>query len=426
MVRRAKRSFRLATSIAEELWFGEADDEAAAQKARESLAALAARVHGVRPFPMAAQRLIRATRDEESTVAAIATILESDSALAARALQLANSAELGLRTPCASVNHAVVLLGPRRVGELAVLGALMQMFDDGGAEATRVMAHASQLAAVARALADHFDLDADDMFTCGILHDIGKLMILQVGEMGYARLLQTHDGEALVAEERRLFGFDHGILAGHVLRGWSIPEPVPTVVALYHQPARAYGSDPEIGRTVHVLRLADRLTHELTAEPPDAASLDALTRGESATVLDLSSEDLGRLWPGLYRALEATKRGESAAGEAPESAVCRVGPRAGDAGEEEAAVQAAAGGTDTPGEADSAGARARSRARLMRWLAPLAAAGAAGLGALSWWVRTDAAQGVAGLAVGAVVVACGAVIARVIGGRRERATRGTG
>jgi len=57
-------------TIEEDLWFGGQSEELARQNAAESLAALSARVHGVRPFPIAAQRLVDRVVDDGDHLAA--------------------------------------------------------------------------------------------------------------------------------------------------------------------------------------------------------------------------------------------------------------------------------------------------------------------------------------------------------------------
>jgi putative nucleotidyltransferase with HDIG domain len=292
-------------TIEEDLWFGGQSEDLARENAAESLAALSARVHGVRPFPIAAQRLLDVSSDERATIHEIAQIVEADPALAARLLRLVNSAAFGLRVPCKSIGHAITLLGLKKLGEVAAATTVIGMFDDEVSPvADRILQHGAAVAAIARHLAPSVDLSSEEMFLAGLLHDIGKLMMLQSEEEGYAELLEEHLGQwdAVHAQEQAAYGFDHAVLAGYLLREWRIPEPLPKVVAWHHAPTRAYEAKGRIGAMIHLLRLSDRLAYEL-AEHPSAppALLDEIARGESASYLGLSANVLDIAWAKLER-----------------------------------------------------------------------------------------------------------------------------
>ena len=292
-------------SIDEDLWFGGRSEEDARQNAADSLAALSARVHGVRSFPIATQRLLDVTAEPHASIHEVAQVVEADPALAARLLRLVNSAAYALRVPCKSIGHAIGLLGLKKLGELAAASTVLDMVDgDSSAVADRILQHGAAVAAIARHLAPSVQLSSEEMFLAGLLHDIGKLIMLQSEEDGYAELLEEHGGrwDGVHAREQAAYGFDHAVLAGYVLRQWRIPEPLPRVIAWHHAPAKAYEVGGHIGAMIHLLRLADRLAYELARSahhPPGL--LDEIGRGESASYLGLTANVLDLAWPKLER-----------------------------------------------------------------------------------------------------------------------------
>ncbi len=292
-------------TIDEDLWFGGRSEETAQQNAAESLAALSARVHGVRPFPLAAQRLLDVTADESATIHEVSQVVEADPALGAKLLRLVNSAAFGLRIPCKSIGHAVALLGVKKLGELAAAGVVLDMFE-GEVEANgdRILRHGAAVAAIARHLAPSVSLSSEEMFIAGLLHDVGKLMMLQSEEDGYAELLEECGGQwdSMHTHEQTAYGFDHAVLGGYVLREWRIPEPLPRVVAWHHSPTKAYEVGGRVGAMIHLLRLADRLAYEVESSPkPSTELLEEIGRGESASYLGLTTNVLDLAWPKLER-----------------------------------------------------------------------------------------------------------------------------
>ncbi len=228
--------------VDEELWYGASSDEAAEAEAAKSMAARMGRIIGAKPFPAAAQRLSQITRDPNCQMDEVVAVLESDPALSARLLRLVNSVGFSLRTACTSVRHAAALVGTEKLNQVASTAAILDMYESGGERAKQLLEHATVVGTLCRYLAFHFGLPPDELFTCGFLHDIGKLMLLDIEGDTYLELLgpETPEFDTTHVEERKRFGFDHALLAGHVLAAWNIPHPVPKVVAWHHHVTRAY------------------------------------------------------------------------------------------------------------------------------------------------------------------------------------------
>ena len=300
----------IATSTLEDFWFGEGADEQADRGAAASVAALVARIHGVKPLPVAAHKLMRVSRDPDTPLSTIAKVLESDPGLLARVLRLVNSAAFALRVPCKSAKAAVTLLGSKRIAEVATASAILDMFDDATGEVRGVLGHALAIAAIMKRLAHKCEMSVEDAFTCGLLHDVGKLMQLQVGDGDYAALMASAEGscERIHVREREIYGFDHGVLAGHMLRAWNIPSPVPEAVGLHHHLARAYEVGGDVGKMVHMLHVSELLLERVKGIRPDDDDLEALLREESMGYLALNRDDLISLWGDLHAAIESSRR----------------------------------------------------------------------------------------------------------------------
>jgi putative nucleotidyltransferase with HDIG domain len=294
-------------SLEEALWFGDFDDSAAEHDARESLAAAVGLARGLKPLPEAASRLLMLCRDDDPDEHEIVRVIEGDPAVATRVLHVVNSAAYALGTPCRTVAHALRMLGSRFVAELATGLMIQDMYGSRDALARALRDHGAVVGALARQVAEWLDRSPpENAFMAGLLHDLGKMLLLQVEERDYRRLLGDHgDRDEAHVPERRTFGFDHGLLGGHLLRAWNLPEPIPTVVAWHHQPARAFAEGRELGELMSILRFADLLAHELAArdagdDKEPAEDLAArLMDDESALYLGLSAKRIVEELPEL-------------------------------------------------------------------------------------------------------------------------------
>jgi putative nucleotidyltransferase with HDIG domain len=290
----------------EQDWFGGRDQEAE-EAASKSLAATAARIVGAKPFPIAAKRLEELTRTSTARIEQVVSVLESDPALSARLLRLVNSAGYGLKVRCTSVRHAAVLVGTRRLNQVATTAAILDLFESSNALAAELLEHAAIVGSLCRYLAVHLGLPHDELFTCGFLHDIGKIMLLDSERDVYPSLLREFGGSAdsIHEQERRVFGFDHATLGAHVLTAWNIPEPVPKVIAWHHQPARAL-QDSLLSAMVQTLRLADLLAYEL-GRRQDQEGIALVARSEAAQYLDISEPQLAAMWQDLSALRDRSK-----------------------------------------------------------------------------------------------------------------------
>ncbi|MDF3068635.1 MAG: hypothetical protein K0R38_4236 [Polyangiaceae bacterium] len=287
-------------------WFGGRDQEAE-DAASKSLAATAARIVGAKPFPVAAKRLEELTRTNSARIEQVVVVLESDPALSARLLRLVNSAGYGLKVRCTSVRHAAVLVGTRRLNQVATTAAILDLFESSNTLAAELLEHAAVVGSLCRYLAVHLGLPHDELFTCGFLHDIGKIMLLDTEREVYPALLREFGGNAdsVHEQERRVFGFDHATLGAHVLSAWNIPDPVPKVIAWHHQPARAL-QDSLLSAMVQTLRLADLLAYEL-GRRQEEEGVPLVAQSEAAQYLDISEPQLAAMWKDLASLRERSK-----------------------------------------------------------------------------------------------------------------------
>jgi putative nucleotidyltransferase with HDIG domain len=214
----------------------------------------------------------------------VAALMERDPSLASMVLRIANSSFYRRGPATGDIRQAVARLGGAKLQELVVGAAAMSAVQGRTKLARRWRDHCASTAAVARELSTMCSrTDPAIAFLSGLLHDMGKLLLLETGELPYESIPEALDpcDEALPAAERDRCDFDHAVLGGHVLRAWGIPDPVPQIVAWHHQPVRAYDAPAFTADHVALLRLADRVAEALDAGvAPDPRAIASSTEGE--------------------------------------------------------------------------------------------------------------------------------------------------
>jgi putative nucleotidyltransferase with HDIG domain len=298
-------SAHLADSLIEELWFGEDESPEVRARAAGSLSAKLAELRGMKPFPVVAERVMTLVADQRARLEEVARVLETDPALAARTLSLANSALFLVGRPCDSVNQAILRVGTKALYEMMAAVAMLEMFEDVRGIGLGFRDHCVAVAAIGRALVRrHGWPGAGQVFLAGLFHDVGKLLSMQSEELPYDALPREYMRCDMVHHhERKILGYDHAVLGGHVLHQWNLPAAVTKAVAWHHQSGRAYAAGGDEGLLVAVIRVADRVDHAIAegAEPDDTL-LEAFSRDASMSYLDLEAADLVRAWPALMEA----------------------------------------------------------------------------------------------------------------------------
>jgi putative nucleotidyltransferase with HDIG domain len=290
----------------ESRWFAEQADRGNRQAAASSVAAMAARVVMAKPFPGVATRVQCIAADPSGSVTRVARVLEGDPALCARLLRLVNSAGYALRIKCSSVRHAVALAGLDNVRDLVTSASVLKLFDAKTCQTAAVLGHCAQVGSLCRYFGAFLSLPRETLFTCGFLHDIGKLMLMEVQGDDYQALLEScaDDADASQVAEQLAIGYDHAVLGAAVLTKWRIPEPVPTVVEHHHDFAGVLDR-PELAQLVAVVRLADQVAHQLSrgsVKPPGS-----ICDSPEADYLGISEPQLSAMWMDLHALCRRTR-----------------------------------------------------------------------------------------------------------------------
>src|SRR4051794_2525407 len=225
--------------------------------------------------------------DPESDTNELVAAIETDPGLAANVLRFANSAACARPIRAQTLRQAVNLVGRISVGRLAVEAAVCRFFElapgTGGASRGVLHVHASQVAAIAAALAERAGADVEAAHLAGLLHDLGKLVMpLAFGEAELDAVAREHPIGAARAElERERFGVDHARAGEIFAREAFLEARVFNAIGAHHGGGIA---SPEAA-CVQAANAAVHLIHDLQA---DAVILDrALAElGLELTILD--------------------------------------------------------------------------------------------------------------------------------------------
>ena len=242
------------TDLLEAMWFGDTDTPTMERAAARSRAAAVAE-RGLKPFPASVARVAAVVQRAGSSAHDIEDVLKTDPVLASRVLAIANSSQFGAAAQLQSLRDAVVRLGAGTVYEMVVEVALQQAYADLGGRGHAIIEHSASTARCIRMLTLVHPTSHRFFYLAALLHDVGKLLLLQSGE----RTQCTGHGDGSASEERAELGFDHGLLGAVAARSWGLPSPIPEVIGHHHELSRAFDLGGPVADGVASLRVAQDL-----------------------------------------------------------------------------------------------------------------------------------------------------------------------
>jgi putative nucleotidyltransferase with HDIG domain len=248
-------------------------------------------------LPALAADVMSLAIDPDVSIARIARVIAKDQVLATRVLRLANSASCAPMHEVTAVNDAIVRMGtgPVRNVVLAVcFTSRLEGVNVYGSHGRELVDHAIGAAYLARLIAERLGMDADEAFMCGLLHDMGKLLILKLASdsMKFGVPAPSVEEIETVCRER------HAEIGARLLRMWQLPEALENPVRYHHDPAASTTHSHEAAVTY----MADQLSHRYGFGCE--ASDDPLLKDPICARLGLNDSWLGdfdRRAPGLFQ-----------------------------------------------------------------------------------------------------------------------------
>ncbi len=239
-------------------------------------------------LPTAVTRLLSLARDINADFREIARIIETDQTLTARTLRAANSPLNGVARPVKTVRQATVLLGADTIVNLAlgvsVISLQSGLYKNLPIDPNAFGRHSIAVGLTARTLAQHFKLpNPSEAFVAGLLHDIGKLVLLMHYGEAYARLMRQswQQSEPLNQLELDAYDLDHAFV-GHVLcMHWNLPPTMAKAIAEHHsEPAPRSVSDmvSRANDLVKTIQLGDSGNRFVALAPASGPPRDQISR----------------------------------------------------------------------------------------------------------------------------------------------------
>jgi putative nucleotidyltransferase with HDIG domain len=211
-----------------------------------ALEAFVATVQHLPLFTGTAVQLVRSVERDDVTGAELSRLIATDAALVVELLRLVNASFYGLSKKIGTVSEAIAILGldlVRRTVASAVLKRPLFAYLHDTAAARAFWRHELICAALARHLARGADANGELAYMAGLLHDVGRLVMLMRFPDQTGILVPAGGDNDGIEGERATFGFTHAEVGAALLEAWGLPAPIVQAAHL-HTDATEPDGDP--------------------------------------------------------------------------------------------------------------------------------------------------------------------------------------
>ena len=251
------------------------------------------------------QEVIKSLRDEDVSVSELAALVSNDQVLVAKLLRLANSSYYGVGRNVASIGGAVKLLGLNAFRNLVIASSLVSAFPKvEGFDLPTFWRNSMLVAHLAHIIGRGLDEDGETLFSAGLMHGIGQLLIYLCFPDAARALAGVCAGSTLADQrlhEQQLIQMDHFEVGMELARRWNFPESIQLAIGHYDAPE----ADNLPGQVVHAavkisqgIQAGSTLGDMLATLPQDIAErlkLDKDWFEEEGEVFDLLLEESAAL-----------------------------------------------------------------------------------------------------------------------------------
>ncbi len=226
-------------------------------------------------LPSVMRKLTALLQDPDASARDIGQLVSEDVVLTAKVLKIANSAYYGLRERCLAPQQAASILGMKVLRNVVMQATVMKQYDhlkSGGAFDIDGLWRHSILTAqccqfLGRKCQNSIGLAPDELYICGLLHDLGQVVLLDALGKEYLKVVEQARDAALklhVAEEQQL-GFSHPDVGALLAQQWGLPDSVHRAIQYHHSGSGDSESDP----VVLLVRYTNLFTHAVSEGASD-------------------------------------------------------------------------------------------------------------------------------------------------------------
>jgi putative nucleotidyltransferase with HDIG domain len=238
-------------------------------------------IDGLVTLPDVFMRISRLIDDPNSSSNDIAQAINQDPSFTIRLLRIANSSMFSFPSSVTTVAKAVAIIGTSQIRSLALSMSVAKSFaglPNDLVSMHNFWRHSLFCGLIARLLARKVrGCDPDSVFTAGLLHDIGELVIFnrlpKEAEAALLMVLDSQDEVQVHQAEQEVMGLDHAEVGGELAKHWQLPVLLEECIRHHHNPAEP-SQHPKAVALVHIANVLAMMAEVDSLELDDFSPIE--------------------------------------------------------------------------------------------------------------------------------------------------------
>lgn len=231
----------------------------------KSIERLVASVSNLPTLPTVFATLSEAIDSPSVTNEKLAQIISADQASSFKILKIANSAFYGFRMKVETISQAILYLGFNEVRNIVFALSVLNYFSRNkrlpNFSPVDLWTHSIAVGIINRLIGKGIgERNLENYFLAGVLHDIGKIILLEYSYEDFAKALRLVESKncPLVDAEEEIFGVNHARVGQMLAEKWKLPSAIQDTI-LHHHTGAANGENKTIVASVHIANIAARM-----------------------------------------------------------------------------------------------------------------------------------------------------------------------
>jgi len=264
------------------------------------------RLSSLSTLPAVAVQYFSKLATGQMSPAALADIIESDAALTAKILTLANQQNISFSNDKPNIKEAVCNLPATVIRDAVLSVKVFDAFDLSLAPDTehilppkQLAKHGLAVACCAKDIAKYISPDNEQMaFSAGLLHDIGKLAVEEAMPKSFEKIVQQakNSNSCICETEQEHLNLDHTIIGKRLAEKWQLPNEIVFAIWLHHSDTEMLAAHQPDWQIAQIVQLADMIARHLNIG--QSGSFDSINPTDISTLgqsLGLGNEQLGQI-----------------------------------------------------------------------------------------------------------------------------------
>lgn len=203
--------------------------------------ALFKEIHNIPAIPKVIQELIDDFGDDKSNADDISKKIQMDASISLKVMRLANSARYGAGRKVNSIDSAIVLLGQEALKTLVIASGVTSACKDvPGVDKRKFWRKSFTVANICKLVGRLSKVSPEVAFTCGMLHNIGDVLLYIAHTDTMARIDKMVESGADKADlQDNQFGYNYMIVGAELARKWNFPDEIVSAIRFQKSPEEA-------------------------------------------------------------------------------------------------------------------------------------------------------------------------------------------